>query len=221
MEQLGHNKKGRIGKMTKRMSLTWLVLILMTAATAAAQTLDAAAFSLIPPSGVGPGQFTNGNGDAAAFSTVDNEIDSWWGLGIKSPCCSNYSGYGIVFDARSGSIYTQGNIGIGTASPISALTLAGGGNPNPNTGPQINYPGENLTFVNNSLNGNFELGGIRMVQPAGYYYDRGNMVFTLGVGSGATFDAVTIQSPTGNVGIGTTAPGATLEVNGRPRLTAH
>jgi hypothetical protein len=113
----------------------------------------------------------------------------------------------------------NGNVGIGTTGPISALTLAGSGNPNPNTGSQIDYPGENLTFVNKTPTGNFKLGGIRIVQPTGYYLDRGNMVFTVGTGGFGTLDAVTIQSPTGNMGIGTTSPGSALEVNGSLTLS--
>ncbi len=115
---------------------------------------------------------------------------------------------------------SSGNAGIGTTNPISRLTLAGTGNPNPNTGSQIDYSGENLTFVNNTSAGNYELGGIRVVQPTGYYVDRGNMVFTVGIGGSATLDAVTIQAPMGNVGIGTTSPGAKLEVNGNVKLSS-
>ena len=118
-------------------------------------------------------------------------------------------------------VRSDGNVGIGTTSPISALTLAGSGNlnPSPNTGSQLNYPGESLTFVDTYNGANFELGGIRIVQPTGYYADRGNMVFTIGTGSFGTLDAVTIQSPTGNVGIGTTSPTATLDVAGNMKLS--
>jgi hypothetical protein len=115
----------------------------------------------------------------------------------------------------------SGNVGIGTTSPISALTLAGSGSLNPNTGSQLDYPGESLTFVDNTSGANYELGGIRIVQPTGYYLDRGNMVFTIGTGSLGTLDAVTIQSPTGNVGIGTTSPAATLDVAGNMKLSGN
>jgi len=97
------------------------------------------------------------------------------------------------------------NVGIGTTGPVSALTLGGSGNPNPNTGSQIDYIGEHLTFTNYS-SGLWQLGGIRMVQPTGYYGDQGNMVLSVGAGGGSTLDAVTIQSPSGNVGVGTTSP---------------
>lgn len=67
-----------------------------------------------------------GNGDQANFSTADVAIESWWGLGFKSSCYNNNSGYGIVFDTRAGNIYTQGSVGIGTASPSSKLTVTNG-----------------------------------------------------------------------------------------------
>jgi hypothetical protein len=46
------------------------------------------------------------------------------------------------------------------------------------------------------------------------------MVFTVGTGGGQTLDAVTIQSPSGAVGIGTTTPGSKLEINGSVKLTS-
>ena len=187
--------------MTKLMNLACLGLALMTAATAAAQ-------------------FTNGNGDAATFSTVNSEIDSWWGLGIRSSCCNSYSGYGVVFDTRSGSIYTQGSIGVGTASPQAMLTvgsLAPGASEATNKGliqiegnADINSGTNGIEFKASSSGSGF---GWKVFSP-----DRLNsnapLVFAYRASNASWTELVTMRTDTGNVGIGTTNPQYSLSVNG-------
>jgi hypothetical protein len=192
--------------MTKLMNLACLGLALMTAATAAAQ-------------------FANGNGDAATFSTVDSEIDSWWGLGIRSSCCNSYSGYGVVFATRSGSIYTQGSIGVGTASPQAMLTvgsLAPGASEATNKGliqiegnADINSGTNGIEFKASASGSGY---GWKVFSP-----DRLNvntpLVFAYRAGNASWTELVTMRTDTGNVGIGTTSPWAKLEVNGNVKLT--
>jgi len=114
----------------------------------------------------------------------------------------------------------SGNLGIGTTSPISRLTLSGVNTTNPNnSGSSIDYNGQGLTFVNSAPTGNFTLGGIRIVQRNGYYLDNGDMIFTVGRTNGATLDAATIQGASGYFGIATATPTAPLEVNGSVKLT--
>jgi hypothetical protein len=111
--------------------------------------------------------------------------------------------------AASSFSFLTGNVGIGTSAPLSALTLAGTNAVNPNAGPQVDYNGENLSFENLAVAK--AIGDIKMVQPTGYYVDAGDMVFSTSYGSLSEKMRVTAL---GNVGIGTTSPGAKLEVNG-------
>lgn len=230
--------------MMKTSTIGCLVLALFTTIAAAAQTVGGTVFSLLPPSGVGSGQYANGNGDAANFSTVDNEIDSWWGVGIKSQCsgCNGnnglaYNGYGIVFDARAASIYTQGRIGIGTTSPSSKLTVSGGNLTGANqifNNIELQLAGYNGTYYGTGTGILFDsaanggLSNAPIGEVTGYLVDggsngsdyAGNLGFAAkGQGTPAPIERMTIQGSTGNVGIGTTSPAYNLDVNGAIHAT--
>jgi hypothetical protein len=146
-----------------------------------------------------------GNGDNANASTVDVAIESWWGLGFKSTCCSGSGitwNYPIVFDTRAGNIYTEGNVGVGTTNPGNKLQVAGG---------RI-YVGGDSTGVDYGVFGK---------DPGGNAFLDANMT-----GAGIGFytnnsvkdEARMFINSSGNVGIGTTNPGATLEVNGTAKI---
>ena len=201
--------------MTIRMVLVWLLL--MTATTAAAQT--------------------SGNGDGADFSTVDDQLESWWGLGIKANCCPTYSGnYGIVFDTRTGSMFAQGKVGIGTSSPNAPLDIATG---NVNSSFQRNnamviHPAGGSAFGENGTS--IYLGSMTNHGPAtiagiwnalgsggsgGIDYDGALVLGTITVGSSSAVPLEQMRiSRAGNVGIGTASPGEKLEVSGNIKLTS-
>jgi len=201
--------------MKMRMVIVWLFLMAATAAMAQ----------------------TGGNGDGADFSTTNVELDTWWGVGVKSLCCPSYSGnYGIVFNARSGSIYTQGNIGIGTATPSAPLEIVTG---NINGGYQFNNAitlrpaggsayGENGTSIylgSMTNHGPAAIAGIWSALGSGgdgsVNYDGALVLGTIPTGSLSAIPLEQMRiSSAGRVGIGTTLPAEKLEVSGNIKLTA-
>ncbi len=73
-----------------------------------------------------------GNGDNANFSTVDTAVESWWGLGFKSTCCTSVSAtYPIFFDTRSGYAAFAGTISassfVGNGSGLTGITPGAAG----------------------------------------------------------------------------------------------
>ena len=134
----------------------------------------------------------------------------------------NVTGSNLLFrsngESETARLTSTGNLGVGTTAPVSRLTLAGGGNPNPNTGLEMDYTGQSLTFQGINTGGTFTLGGIKMVQPNGYFVDAADMVFSTASGGGVLNEVLRINRG-GNLGIGTNNPTAKLDVNGNAKIT--
>ncbi len=137
-----------------------------------------------------------------------NNIAFW--VPAVSGGINNYSFYGEV-----GTLYNAGNVGIGTTSPYSKLSVWGSGIGATSLFELTNSASTTLMTVLN--NGNV---GIGTTSPS-YVLDVSPL-------SGVTNDLLRVASSTtglglvvknsGNVGIATTTPAATLDINGYMRL---
>jgi hypothetical protein len=109
-------------------------------------------------------------------------------------------------------ILNNGNVGIGTTTPIASLTLSGSESLNPNQGAETDYKGLSIAFKGESLGGNYFLGGIKMVRPTGTFVDAADMVLSTSFGTNSEKMRITAL---GDVGIGTTdTKGYKFAVNG-------
>ncbi len=112
------------------------------------------------------------------------------------------------FGATSGNIYyDNGNVGIGTTSPVARL----------NVNTSATGPGSGIASFGLVTSGSFG-GGIGLQDGAGNIgiwddTSGANLRFGFGTSLGALTPTVTFTS-SGAVGIGTTSPGSTLEVDG-------
>ena len=126
----------------------------------------------------------------------------------------------------------SGNIGIGTTSAGSLLSINDTKNAtysssaSPTTSSTISNNNNSLTnleysslgfFVSSQTSGAVSAGYITLIQPA-YTGKYGNFAFTLRNSAGNFNEIMRIQSD-GYVGIGTTSPGANLQINGSSGTT--
>jgi hypothetical protein len=129
-----------------------------------------------------------------------------------------FSGYYYSF-AQTNTFPSSGNVGIGTTSPASQLTLGSTNSTNPNnTGSEIPY--SSLTFQNTQSGANYLIGKIGTVQEIGDYVDAGALVFYTGVGG--LSERMRINS-SGNLLIGETLqnnPSYKLDVGGGVRANS-
>ncbi len=149
------------------------------------------------------------------------------GSGALRERASGTSGY-LVFDTNSTErvrIDSSGNVGIGTAAPSAKLHVSGGAIKNDGTGAGITTAG-NVLSTGLEVDGYGAGSGIIKLQgnPGDpQYYTNFNQAYG---GHGLTITAhnygvsdTIMNLYGGNVGIGTTNPGAALEVNGALKLS--
>jgi len=140
---------------------------------------------------------------------------------------------------------SSSNVGIGTTNPTAELQVGGAGNANYEyvTGTSTQTNGSIVGFDQNDVNGGFGTLGINANAESQYSWSltRPNPNFSgwawVGKIANSTYtaqDAMTLEyvnaagtqsiplfvTSTGNVGIGTTSPGAALEVDGNVKLTS-
>ncbi|WP_213803757.1 tail fiber protein [Granulicella sp. dw_53] len=180
-----------------------------------------------------------GNGDGASASTADVAVESWWGLGFKSTCCSNYGiiwNYPIVFDTRAGDIYAEGRVGIGTTSPLSLLDVSSQKSATDGirlSGLEFNYGQTSTDGIAMRLGINRSSNRQLWIADSAAAINTTNAQLRIFVGSGmgytgvdslstdgSTYTNLALNSGGGNVGIGTTSPGAKLDVSGNIKLSA-
>jgi hypothetical protein len=171
-------------------------------------------------------------------ANVSSALLGWANSGASSFAGSAYFGTSVASPLHliTGllerlTILSNGNVGVGTATPQSKLEVvnATGGTVAENyvqitgsTANNTNYPGISLKggslansypriSVNNGGYGLYLGGGT-----SGVVTDRAGMTFDSVAGTSFTFGATTAMQilPTGNVGIGPSAPNATLDVAG-------
>jgi hypothetical protein len=172
--------------------------------------------------------------NAQTFSDSPNTVSeyglSWadFSGGTLGPSAmlSGFGGVNIYSGAaRRLTVTAYGNVGIGTTAPAQRLQVNGGGEPslglqsNTQTLPALdNGVNATLVFETNYSGGMAEQDMIDTTVPLGA--ESAGFRFMQMTGPGTYRDLV-YMSGEGNVGIGTTAPGAPLEVNGSVKLSAN
>ncbi|WP_413943124.1 beta strand repeat-containing protein [Bdellovibrio sp. HCB-162] len=140
-------------------------------------------------------------GSFGVSNTGGGTVTTGYGVYIGAVEATNK--YGLYQSDATNTNYFAGNVGIGAASPVQTLHIAGGGGEEGSPGIFIQDP-----TTNNAYGGSL------------YYDDRGGLnVFKMGAVSNNTETGfIAIGRDNGYVGIGTANPSAALHVNGTVRV---
>jgi hypothetical protein len=172
--------------------------------------------------------FASGTSDAAYIQLADPNggmnFFTYWGIGW--PTQGYFKFYTASATTPAMSILSNGNVGIGTpnlAVPRTNLDIVGS-----NTTLDIDSSTGNSGTVGIQLlhvGGNTNQQKVAILSDATGSWGGGNLRFAVNIDSDlsnvSTSDTkMFISGTNGNVGIGTTSPGAPLEVNGSVKLTA-
>ena len=172
------------------------------------------------PQVLGAGVYGN-SGDAGAYGVLGKYNDSNYGY-------MGGSGYGVYGKGSTwagyfdGNTYVSGKIGIGTNEPGNLLEIVGGASGSETSVLQIrsNFTTDNtattLRFTNSttssSVYGAAEICALRPNSSGA------SLIFRAAKGASVN-EIMRLEGLTGNVGVGTTSPGATLDVKGAIRLS--
>ncbi len=167
---------------------------------------------------------TTSSGPDAAISfknSASGGREYWWDSGASGSGvgAGNFSIYDDTAGASRLTVTSSGNIGIGTITPDKPLEVNGGIHLNM---PGINWSNNQSLLITNSIDtaagdtgaqiwhGDSGAGGSHLLIFSGYPQ----------TSAALTGGYMVLNTQTGNVGIGTTNPGAKLEVDGNLKLTA-
>lgn len=152
--------------------------------------------------------------NSSAYYMIDNDVGVW-SMGIDGDVNDNFTiSNATGLGAPKLIIDTSGNVGIGTSSPQARLNVHGDDADHMFKISSTTYSKDLLTiggagFVNLETGGTSSVPDFKIVDP-----DNSNARASLQIqGNGGAVESLFVTS-SGNVGIGTTNPGAELEVNG-------
>ena len=134
-----------------------------------------------------------------------------------------YGNYGTSYPA--GNLLVSGNVGIGTAAPAAKLDVESAATGVMNPTIMVGGNGGNSSITDNSAGTSnytyftFAQGGVGEWEMGATGDGASNFYLNPTVQNGSTGAAFFIQHSNSNVGIGTTAPGYRLDVNGTGRFT--
>lgn len=159
------------------------------------------------------GVIGDGYGVGASFRIEANGVSetTYGGLGFTrygadNSSRINFSNISSGVTQTPMAILPSGNVGIGTLTPVSNLSIGSSITTRNLTGSDIVYSA--LTFQN--AGNQYKVAEIKAIQPDSAFQDAGALAFFTGYGSSSERMRIL---PNGNVGIGTSSPATALEIS--------